>query len=151
MARKPIEVENYYISDLFMSVDYLNELKGWVQDVIYGSSCSGHSKPSSPHAIFKALGTLQIISFETVNHFVNNKSEVVNGVTYSERHVYTFMQRLISALRGIQFHYERFTGHSLESTYHRSVPIQGDFIYADGIPSSEIFHKKVVINSQNNG
>lgn len=146
MARKPTVIDNSFLVDMFNSIDGIGDLGSWMQDIIYGSSRLGHSNPSAAVAIFKALATLPVISFDTVKHFVNNRSEVIDQRTFSDRHVYAFMNRVLSARKGIEFYYERRTGQK----FHVIEPVEAvdstDFVYADGVKASELVYENVVRN-----
>lgn len=147
MARKPTEVDNTFLVDMFNSVDGLSDVGSWMQDIIYGSARLGHSNPSAAVAIFKALGTLPVISFDTVKHFVNNRSEVIDQRTFSDRHVYAFMNRVLSARKGIEFYYERRTGLKFHTKVNTDTVESDDFVYADGLKASEINHENIVRNN----
>lgn len=138
MARPTTSIENYDIQELFSNFDEFSELSGWIQDILYGASRVGHSKPSSPFALFQALRLLPVIDLESVTRFVNIKSEVVDGRTFSQTHNYVFMCRLKCARKAIEFHYERKTGGRLKDNYHRNTSIVGDFCFFDGVLRSEI-------------
>lgn len=148
MARKPTVIDNSFLVDMFNSIDGIGDLGNWMQDIIYGSSRLGHSNPSAAVAIFKALATLPVISFDTVKHFVNNRSEVVDQRTFSDRHVYAFMNRVLSARKGIEFYYERRTGMKFYTKINEVEVDSTDFVYADGLKSSEINHENVVRNME---
>lgn len=139
MARQATKIDNTDIRNLFSNFDNFSDLSNWVQDLIYGACNSGHSKPSSPYALFQALKILTSISLEDVNRYVNNKSETVDGRTFSRTHVYTFMSRLLYARKAILYHYEKQTGQVLHNSYHISTSIVGDFCYFDGVRYDEIF------------
>lgn len=147
MARKPTEVDNSFLLDMFNSIDGMGDLGGWMQDIIQGSARIGHSNPSASVAIFKALATLPVISFETVKHFVNNRSEVIDQRTFSDRHVYAFMNRVLSARKGLEHHYERKTGNKFHTRITTNNPVSSDFVYADGLKASEINHENIVRNN----
>lgn len=139
MARQSTEINNEDIRNLLSNFDEFHEISGWLQDILYGAANAGHSRPSSPYALFQALRALSIISLETVTRFVNIKSEVVDGRSFGRSHVYAFMSRLIYARKAIEHHYERRTGQSLHNLYHRNTNIVGDFCYFDGVKRSEVF------------
>lgn len=139
MARPVTSVDNTDLQNLFSSFDEFHELSGWIQDVLYGAGNSGHSRPSSPFALFQALRALPVIDLESVTRFVNIKSETVDGRSFGRSHNYAFMNRLIYARKAIEHHYERRTGGSLRDFHHISTRNVGDFCYFDGYTRSEIF------------
>ena len=138
MARQSTEINNEDLHNFFSNFENYWEISDWLQDVLYGASRSGHSRPSSPYALFQALRTLSVISLETVDRFVNIKSQTIDGRSYSRSHVYAFMTRLIYARKAILFHYEKRTGSSFASSRHYNSNIVGDFCYFDGLRRSEI-------------
>lgn len=141
MARKPTEIDNTDMIEFFSNYEYVNEVSGWIEDCLVGASRMGHSNPSSPSAVFMALRTLPVISQSTVNRFVNSKSSVIDGRVYGERHVYAFMSRLLSARKGIKYHYERTNNSDFPAYSNISIGDNGDFRYADGVYKSVIVCK----------
>lgn len=146
MARKPLQIDNTYLVDILNNIDGMGDLSSWMNDVIHGSARIGHSNPASPAAVFRALATLPIISFDTVKHFVNNRSQVIDSRTFSDRHVYAFMNRVLSARKGIEIHFERRMGQQFPTKHKVNPTDSGDFEYADGVLASEIVHSNVVRN-----
>lgn len=143
MARPATSIDNSDLQNLFSNFDEFHELSGWIQDVLYGAANSGHSRPSSPYALFQALRALQTIDLESVTQFVNIKSETIDGRTFSRSHNYSFMNRLMYARKAIEFHYEKKTGGKLRDLHHRKSTIAGDFCYFDGVSRSELFSDNV--------
>lgn len=139
MARQSTEIDNEDIRNLLTNFEEFHELSGWLQDIMYGAANSGHSRPSSPRALFQALKTLRTISYESVDRFVNTKSRVIDGRVFGRSHVYAFMTRIIYARKAIEHHYERRTGQTIRNGYHISSSFVGDFCYFDGVKRSEIF------------
>ncbi|UIW10560.1 hypothetical protein PQC38_gp084 [Aeromonas phage BUCT695] len=141
MARSPTVIDNTSLNLMFMNYDGFSELPNWIQDVMVGASRLGHSNPSSPIALFHGMRTLKVISLETVERFVNNKSTAVDNRTFGRSHVYAFMNRLIACKRSIEFHYERRYNRTIPDFYYENKADTEEFEYADGVKYSEVFCK----------
>lgn len=146
MARKSTDIDNSDIINLFnlMGIEEYYDCPKWIRNCIESSSRVGHSNPSSFTAIFYCLFTLPRINFNSIQKFVNGKSEVVHGRVYSDRHVYAFMNRVLSCRSSIDYHYWKSFGGCLND--HRNVFDDNDksFRYFDGLTLSEIFTNKSV-------
>lgn len=120
----------------------LFDCPSWVLDCIEISARDGGSNPSSPHIIFYALKTLKHINYESVERFVNIKSELLFGRTYKERYVYSFMSRLIASRKRLDYFFWKRTDGCMEDFLDVEVELDSDFIYMDGKRKSEIFGKE---------
>lgn len=149
MARKPTVVDNSDMVEFLSCYNDYSELSGWMDDCFVGSASVGYSNPSSSVIIFHALRTLPVIDLSTAERFVNNKSRVVFGREYGRSHVYDFMNKLIAARKSLIYHYETRTQKSISDFYHTHNLPSGDFVYADGVPHSEISYLNLVSNTQN--
>lgn len=149
MARKPVNIDNTDIINLISNYDHISECTGWIRDCIESAATWGHSNRSSPSAMFAALRTLPCISFESVKRFVNIKSQTIDDRIFSDRHVYAFMNRLISARKCIEFYYEKREEGRLSDLLFVDSCESDDFMYADGLLWSQVFTRNTVSNHVN--
>lgn len=141
MPRLATDIDNSDVINLFMNYESLFECPSWVVDCIEISARDGGSNPSSPHIIFYALKTLHRINYNTVERFVNLKSELLFGKTYKERYVYSFMSRVVSARKRLDYFFWKTSKGNLIDFLDVEIPLDDDFVYMDGKRLSEIFSK----------
>ncbi|MGL4482520.1 MAG: hypothetical protein ACRCTW_08350, partial [Lactococcus garvieae] len=75
------------------------------------------------------------INLASVTEYVNRKYNVIYGSALSERYCYLFMQRLVSCLSALDYHfYQRGIKIESKASYEPVGPIlPADFTFADGV------------------
>lgn len=141
MPRVATNIDNSDVINFLVHYENLFDCPPWVVDCIEISARDGGSNPSSPHIIFYALKTIMRINYESVDRFVNIKSELLFGKTYKERYIYSFMSRLIAARKRLDYFFWKTSEGCLEDFRDVAVPLDEEFVYMDGKRKSEIISK----------
>lgn len=143
MARPKKNIDVSHISNYFNQFEDYSEVPSWIDDILSGCGSTGSSNRSAPVALFTYFTTYSFINLASVTEYVNRKYQAIYGSSLSERYCYLFMQRLVSCLSALDYHfYKRGIKVESEAFYEPVGPqLPADFTFADGV--------KYHVNSQN--
>lgn len=105
MARPAASYSNTILKTYMLNFMAYNELPSKMENLIYGSSRLGHSNPSSPNAIFRALQSITDVNYAAVEEFVNRKGRAFGDPDFSRSHTYAFYNRVKAAKNAIEHYY----------------------------------------------
>lgn len=104
MARIAASVDNTVLRDVLQNYMNFHELPVVYKNVFENSARIGHSNPSSPVALFRALQSLKEINYSAVDGYVNARNRAFGDPDFSRSHVYAFHNRVKFAINTFKYY-----------------------------------------------